>query len=69
MIAIRSKKEIDRIAEAGRIVVEILESIGKVIKPGVLTITLDEVAENIIKRMGAKPAFKGYRGFPQNNLR
>ncbi len=65
MIAVRSKKEIARIAEAGRIVAEILETISKKIKPGILTINLDEISENIIKKRGARPAFKGYRGFPR----
>jgi methionyl aminopeptidase len=65
MIAERSKKEITRIAEAGKIVAEILETIGRKIRPGILTISLDEISENIIKKRGARPAFKGYRGFPR----
>lgn len=65
MIAVRSKKEIARIAEAGNIVTEILEIISKNIMPGVLTISLDEISENIIMKRGARPAFKGYRGFPK----
>ena len=65
MIAVRSKKEIARIAEAGKIVTEILEIISKNIMPGVLTISLDEISENIIMKRGARPAFKGYRGFPK----
>jgi len=65
MIAVRSKREIARIAEAGKIVAEILEIISKNIIPGVLTISLDEISENIIMKRGARPAFKGYRGFPK----
>jgi len=65
MIAQRSKKEISRIAEAGKIVAEILETIEKNIRPGILTINLDEISENIIWKRGARPAFKGYRGFPK----
>ena len=37
---------------------------GKAIKPGVTTAELDKIAENYITAQGAKPAFKGYKGFP-----
>ncbi len=51
-------------AEAGRIVAEALEEIRKNITPGVTTKELDELAESYILSKRAKPAFKGYRGYP-----
>lgn len=51
-------------AEACRIVAEVLEGIRKLISPGVKTKEIDEFAESYIRSKGAKPAFKGYRGYP-----
>jgi len=38
--------------------------VGKHIEPGISTAELDKIAESYIISCGAKPAFKGYRGFP-----
>jgi len=49
---------------AGRIVAEILAQLETRIKPGITTAELDALAERECLRRGAKPAFKGYGGFP-----
>jgi methionyl aminopeptidase len=64
MIIYRSPEEIERIRESNKIVAEILLRIRKEIRPGVTTAELDRFAEEYIVKKGAKPAFKGYRGFP-----
>ena len=46
------------------IVAEILEILQQKIKPGTDTLTLDRVSEQLALERNAKPAFKGYRGFP-----
>jgi len=51
-------------AEACRLVAEVLEGIKKIVAPGVTTKELDEFAESFILSKGARPAFKGYRGYP-----
>ena len=51
-------------AEAGKILATVLKEVEKLIKPGITTIELDRVAEALILKHGAKPAFKGYDGFP-----
>jgi len=51
-------------AEACRIVAEVLDGIRENIAPGVATIELDGFAETFICKRGARPAFKGYRGYP-----
>lgn len=51
-------------ADASRIVAEVLEEIRKSISPGVTTKDLDGIAESYILSRKAKPAFKGYRGYP-----
>jgi methionyl aminopeptidase len=50
--------------EAGRIAAEALQAIREQVRPGVSTAELDAVAYSIITKRGAKPSFKGYRGFP-----
>jgi methionyl aminopeptidase len=41
-----------------------LETLSKHVHPGISTLELDEIAESEIRKAGAIPAFKGYRGFP-----
>ncbi len=64
MIVLKSQDEIKRIADACRIVAEALESIKKIITPGINTFELDKRVESFIVSKNAKPAFKGYRGYP-----
>ncbi|MEA1965597.1 MAG: type I methionyl aminopeptidase [Candidatus Aerophobetes bacterium] len=66
MIFLKSGQEINSLREANRILAKILERIGKAAAetPGITTKELDKLAERLILERGAKPAFKGYRGFP-----
>ena len=64
MIKIRTKREISLITESNKIVAETLDLLSENIKPGVKTSDLDKLAEEFIKSKGARPAFKGYMGFP-----
>jgi methionyl aminopeptidase len=64
LIILKSKDEIQRMAEACRIVAEVLEKIKKIVSPEITTMELDEFAESYIRSKGASPAFKGYKGFP-----
>ena len=49
---------------AGRIVADVLAAVEEELRPGVTTAALDAVAETYIRKAGARPSFKGYRGFP-----
>jgi len=49
---------------AGRIVAGVLAAVEEELKPGITTAALDAVAESYIRKAGARPSFKGYRGFP-----
>ena len=49
---------------AGGIVREVLHAVRAMVKPGATTLDLEKVAETMIEEAGAKPAFKGYHGFP-----
>ncbi|MCK4379135.1 MAG: M24 family metallopeptidase, partial [Deltaproteobacteria bacterium] len=64
MITLRSKREIEKIRAANQIVSEVLKHLQEVVKPGISTLELDQVAEKLIKKRGGIPAFKGYAGFP-----
>lgn len=65
VVTLKSAREIDRMRASGRIVAQILEAMAEAVRPGVSTAELDELAESIIaSHAGARPAFKGYGGFP-----
>ena len=63
-VVIKSSREIAVMRQAGRITAEILEILKSRLKPGMKTIELDSIAGNELKKRGAKPSFRGYRGFP-----
>ena len=65
MIILKSLQEIEKIRKASLIVADVLDSIREIVRPGVSTLALDEFAERFIRRAGAIPAFKGYRGYPK----
>ncbi len=52
--------------EAGGIVAATMDLLVRSMHPGIKTRELDSIAGKEIKRLGAKPSFKGYRGFPAN---
>ncbi|NLO89552.1 MAG: type I methionyl aminopeptidase [Clostridia bacterium] len=64
MIFLKSEQELELMREAGRIVANVLLEIEEAVKPGITTERLNEIAEDIIIKSGAKPLFKGYKGFP-----
>ncbi len=64
MVHLKSKREIEIMRDASRIVAEVLAELRNRCRPGVMTRELDRIAEEKAVRYGAKPAFKGYRGFP-----
>ncbi len=64
MITIKTDAQINLMRRAGKIVAETLEFVEKNLKPGMMTAEIDRIAEEFILSKGAKPAFKGYHGFP-----
>lgn len=64
MIILRNSDEIEKIAAAGQIVRQSLDAVEAAIRPGISTWELNEIAEATTLKLGGKPAFKGYRGFP-----
>jgi methionyl aminopeptidase len=65
-ISIKSEREVALMRQAGKIVATVLAVLAVAIKPGLTTKELDDIAESEVKRLGGKPSFKGYRGYPAN---
>ena len=63
-IMIKTPLEIEKMRRSGQVVREVLEHVRQFVKPGASTQDLENAAAGKIKELGAKPAFKGYRGFP-----
>jgi methionyl aminopeptidase len=64
MVTLKSKREIDIMRNAGRIVAEILLILRDQCRVGIKTGDLDRIAEEETRKRNARPAFKGYRGYP-----
>ena len=65
MIQLKSSREIELMAQGGRILAETIQKLRAAVRPGVSTADLDGVAESFIRSHdGATPAFKGLYGFP-----
>src|SRR4051794_21523067 len=64
MIHLKSNKEIEVMRGASKIVAEILLELRENIREGATTADVDKIAEDLTLKKKAKPAFKGYRGFP-----
>ena len=64
MVQLKSTAEIEKMRRAGAIVAQVLMEIEDLVKPGCSTADLDLFAQTRTKELGAKPAFKGYHGFP-----
>jgi methionyl aminopeptidase len=64
VIVLKSPAEIQKMAIANRMVAEILVGLRELVVPGVTLLELDAFAERETLKRKAKPAFKGYGGFP-----
>ena len=64
MINCKSHSELDKMRRSGSIVRQVLETVRAMVAPGVSTMDLERAAEEKIKELGAKPAFKGYYDYP-----
>ena len=64
MIIRKTPEEIEQMKAAGIVAKAALRHVGSMVRPGVSTLELDQVAESFIRIHGAEPTFKGYGGFP-----
>jgi len=63
-ITIKSAREIELMAEAGRILEIVHTELGKGIRPGISTKDIDRLGEEIIRSYGCTPSFLNYNGYP-----
>jgi methionyl aminopeptidase len=64
MINIKTPKEIEIMAEGGRLLALIFEQMKAAAKPGISTMELEELAKKLIADCGGKPSFLGEGGYP-----
>ena len=64
MINCKSHAELDKMRRSGIILRQVLDTVKAMVAPGVSTMDLERVAEEKIRELGAKPAFKGYYDYP-----
>ena len=60
----RSADELDAMAAAGAVVATALQAVRAAAGPGVSSLSLDQLAESVIREAGAIPSFLGYHGYP-----
>jgi methionyl aminopeptidase len=64
MIKYKTPEEVELLRKSSLLVSKTLATVAAAIKPGITTLSLDQLAETCIRDNGGKPAFKGYKGFP-----
>lgn len=64
MIVLKTSSEIETMRENGKILAAVLQAVCDEVSPGQNTAYLDQLAERLIRKAGAEPALKGYRGYP-----
>ncbi|HEU0190741.1 MAG TPA: type I methionyl aminopeptidase [Mycobacterium sp.] len=64
VVPYRSAGELDAMAAAGAVVAAALQAVRRAAVAGTSTVSLDQVAESVIRNAGATPSFLGYHGFP-----
>lgn len=63
MSQVKTETEIEKIKKACRAASDVLGGLKKVVRVGITTAEINEIAEDLFKKIGAIPAFKGYRGY------
>ncbi len=63
-VTIKSDSEIELMREAGRILALVHQNLGKAIKPGMSTLDIDRLGEEMIRSYGCIPSFLNYCGYP-----
>lgn len=63
-VTIKSPREIELMREAGKILAQVHNELGKIIKPGISTYEIDKEGEKLIRGFGCEPSFLNYQGYP-----
>ena len=63
-VTIKSKKEIEFMREAGKMLEEVHNKLADFVKPGISTLEIDQFGEKAIRDLGCEPNFLNYNGYP-----
>lgn len=63
-VTIKSAREIELMRAAGKILGKVHQDLGKELKPGMTTLEIDRLGEEMIRSYGCIPSFKNYQGYP-----
>ena len=63
-ITIKSSKEIELMREAGKLLSEVHNRLGEEVAPGISTLDIDKLGEELIRKSGSIPSFLNYEGYP-----
>ena len=63
-VTIKSEREIELMTEAGRILGIVHKELEKALKPGMSTLDIDALGEEVIRSYGCEPSFLNYNGYP-----
>lgn len=64
MIPLKSEEDLKMLKLSGQILARVMRVLEQHAAPGVTTLELDKLAQDLITKEGARPAFKGYKGYP-----
>ncbi len=63
-VSVKSKREIEIMRDAGKILGTVLNELGRKIQPGITTHLIDQMGNEMIRSYGCQPSFLGYDGYP-----
>lgn len=63
-VTIKSEREIELMRESCRLLAMVHKELGESIRPGMSTLDIDTLGENLIRKLGCVPNFKNYNGYP-----
>lgn len=63
-VTIKSAREIELMRAAGKILGKVHQDLGKALEPGMTTLEIDRIGEEMIRSYGCNPSFKNYQGYP-----
>jgi len=64
VIPIKSEKDLQILRRSAQILSAVMRKVQKSVRPGITTLDIDRLSEELILKEKALPAFKGYKGFP-----
>lgn len=63
-VTIKSKKEVQLMREAGKMLEDVHNRLAEIIQPGISTLEIDQFGEKAIRDLGCIPNFLNYNGYP-----